>query len=390
MTHTIPPVPEPRTIFHVDMDAFFAAIEQLDDPELRGKPVLVGGDGPRGVVATANYEARKFGCHSAQPMSIAKRRCPQAIVAKPRGRRYRQAADQIFAIYDDFAPLVQPLSIDEAFLDMTGTRRLLGEPIDVAKKLKQRIFDETQLTGSVGIAPNKFLAKMASDIDKPDGLTVITEDMIDTWLPTLPVSQLWGVGPAAGRKLETMGVRAVADIRRYKMEDLRRRLGEFGEHIWRLAHGIDDRKVTPDHEAKSIGHEQTFAADITDADEIRRVMLGQAEQVARRLRKHQRKTRTVTVKIRYGDFETITRSATLDEPTDLTDTLWHTARSLFDAWTFQPVRLIGVTASQLTTGGQMSLFGGDESDRRHAVDEATDAIVEKFGKKAIRRAGPGE
>ncbi len=381
----------PRTIFHVDMDAFFAAVEQLDHPQWRGKPVLVGGSGPRSVVATASYEARAFGCHSAQPMAVALRICPNAIIAPPRGSRYREIAQQLFTIYDDFSPLVQPISIDEAFLDMTGSSRLLGEPVDVATKLKHRIHQQAGLHASIGIAPNKFLAKLASDIEKPDGLKLVTPDMIESWLPTLPISRLWGVGPSTQRKLQSMNVHTIADVRALAPAQLTRHLGDFGDHLAKLARGQDSRKVIPDHEAKSIGQEQTFPFDVPHPDQIRSVILGQVEQVARRLRKHKLKARTVTLKIRYGDFKTITRSATLDEPADLTDTLWHTAGNLFDKWVnagFQPVRLIGVTASQFSADTQLSLFPNVENDRLRRVDQAADQIVNKFGKNAIRRASP--
>ena len=378
----------PRTILHADMDAFFAAVEQLDQPELRGRPVLVGGDGPRGVVAAASYEARVFGCHSAQPTAIAKRRCPQAAIVPPRGGRYREVSEQVFAVFDRFTPLVEPLSIDEAFLDLTGSERLLGPAEDVGRRIKEEVKAETRLTVSVGVAPNKFLAKLASDLEKPDGLTVIRPDMLDQWLARLPVDKLWGVGPATRRKLETLGVRSFGDVRSLSEADLRKTFGEHGEHFARLARGIDDRPVTPDSQAKSIGQEQTFAADLADADDVRRVMLAQAEQVARRLRQHGLTARTVTVKIRFGDFETITRSQTLSDATDTTDDIWHAARALFDRWaadTFQPVRLIGVTAKDLTHGGQLMLFAGPAQDRRRRLDEATDRIVAKYGKQAIRR-----
>lgn len=378
---------EPRAILHVDMDAFFAAIEQLDHPQLRGKPVLVGGSGPRAVVTTASYEARPFGCHSAQPMSVARRRCPQAIVMPVRGRRYREVSQSIFDIYHRYSPLVQPLSIDEAFIDLTGAQRLFGKAPDVAQRIKQDIKVATGLTASVGVAPNMFLAKLASDIDKPDGLTVITPDMVDTWLPALPVERIWGVGPSTLAKLHDHHVRTIADVRRLGDAQLKRMFGSLGEHIHRLACGIDNRRVTPDSEAKSIGQEQTFSVDVDDADEVRRVMLSQVEQVARRLRRHELLARSVTVKIRYGDFQTITRSVTLDEPTDLTDTIWHASRDLFDQWHFVPVRLIGVTAKDLSHGGQMGLFTQADNTRKHKVDLATDAIVEKFGKGAIRRGG---
>ena len=381
---------EARTILHADMDAFFAAVEQLDQPKLRGMPVLVGHDGPRSVVTTASYEARVFGCHSAQPMAIARRKCPQAVIVPVRGDRYRQVSEQIFTVFERFTPLVEPLSIDEAFLDIGGTQRLFGSPEDAARKIKQQVRDETGLTVSVGVSFNKFLAKLASDLEKPDGLTVIRPDMLDCWLGDLPVDKLWGVGPATQQKLEAMGVRTFGDVRKMSEQQLGRCFGEFGEHFGRLARGIDDRPVTPDTQAKSIGQEQTFALDLTEADQVRTAMLAQAEQVARRLRKSELAARVVTVKIRYGDFKTITRSETLDESTDATDDIWHTARALFDRWAakeFQPVRLIGVTAKDLARGGQMGLFSQAEKDRNRRIDEATDKIVAKYGKRAIRRGG---
>jgi len=384
-----------RWIAHVDMDAFFASIEQLDFPELRGRPVLVGYDGPRGVVAAASYEARRFGCHSAQPMSIARRRCPDAVIQPVRGARYRELSKAIFAILDDFSPLVEPLSIDEAFLDLTGTHRLMGEPIDTCRTLRQRVRDELSLTASVGLAPNKFLAKLASDLDKPDGLTVIAHDAVEARLAPLPIGRLWGVGPVTERKLHAIGVRMIGDLQRRPREWFDARFSGEGERFWRLSRGLDDRPVTPDHQAKSIGHEQTFGHDLQRPDDVRRFLLAQVEAVARRLRKHGLYARTVSLKIRYGDFETITRSTTLERPTDATDTLWTASRDLFDKWAsavFRPVRLIGMHASQLARdpGSQLDLFTGDTDERKRQVDAATDAIVDKFGKGAIRRAGTME
>jgi DNA polymerase-4 len=381
-----------RSILHADMDAFFASVEQLDQPKLRGLPVLVGGVGLRSVVAAASYEARAFGCHSALPMAIAKRRCPKAVIVPPRGSRYREVSRQVFAIFGRFSPLVEPLSIDEAFLDLTGTERLLGPPATVGEHIKQDVRAETGLTVSVGIAHNKFLAKLASDLEKPDGLTIIRPDMLDTWLAKLPVEKLWGVGPATRQKLETLGARTFGDVRALSDDQLRQAFGDFGPHFARLARGLDDRTVTPDSQAKSIGQEQTFAVDITAPDEVRSVMLSQAEQVARRLRQHDLSARTVTVKIRYGNFQTITRSQTLSDPTDSTDDIWQAAGALFDRWSansFQPVRLIGVTAKDLGQGRQLSLFGQVETNRNRRIDVATDQIVAKYGKHAIQR-GPRE
>jgi DNA polymerase-4 len=385
-------VPAPtRAILHVDMDGFYAAVEQLDNPELRGKPILVGGHGPRGVVTTASYEARPFGCRSAQPMAVALRLCPHAIVVPTRMSRYREVSDVVFDILYEFTPLVEPLSIDEAFLDVTGSLRLFGSPTKIAQTLKDRIRKATQLTASVGVAPNKFLAKLASDLEKPDGLTVIDADNIDRVLPPLPVSKLWGVGPKTAQRLEGMAIHTFGDIRKLSPERLQRLCGVDGEHYFRLAHGLDDREVTPDGQAKSIGHEETFGENLADPQAVRDVMLAQAEQVGTRLRRHGLRARGVTVKIRFGDFQTITRAAALPAPTDLTADLWREARATFDKWAateFQPVRLIGVTATRLTSDGeQLDLFETPTKQRQRRLDGTLDRINARFGKRSIHRAG---
>ncbi len=382
-----------RAILHVDMDAFYASVEQLDDPSLRGRPVLVGHDGPRGVVAAASYEARKFGCHSAQPIVQAKRCCPHAIIVPGRGSRYREVSDQVFGILRDTTPLVQPLSIDEAFLDVTGSRRLLGPPREIAVAIKRRVRDETGLTASVGVAWNMFLAKLASDWDKPDGLTVITPEDIPTRVAALPIRKMWGVGPATERRLARLNIRTFGDLQALPADEVRRRLGEAGEHFRCLALGDDQRPVTADGGAKSIGNERTFGADVREPDHVRQVLLGQCEHVAMRMRRSGVTARTVTVKIRFGDFETISRSTTIDPATDETGRVWHAARTLFDRWAdggYRPVRLVGVSASNLEPAGrgQMDLFVDGDVARRHAIDEATDAIRRRYGRAGIGRGIP--
>lgn len=373
------------------MDAFFASVEQLDNPELRGKPVLVGGAGNRGVVAAASYEARVFGIHSAMPSAVARRLCPHAIFVKGNYERYRELSGQVFDILEDFSPLVQPLSIDEAFIDVTGSRQLLGSPEKIAAAIRARIRTETGLTASIGAAPNKFLAKLASDMDKPDGLTVIEPDRVHEVLDPLPIGRMWGVGPAAEKRLHRLGIRTFAQLRGLEPETLRSVLGSWGERIWHLARGEDDRPVIPDHEAKSVGHETTFFENLTEPEQVRAVLLRLTEDTARRLRRKGRRAHTVTCKIRYGDFETITRSHTLDTPTNATGELWRQAGSIFDAWaatSFQPVRLIGVSASGLTEADteQLSLFDDPDASRGEALDRASDAVAERFGRHAIRRA----
>jgi len=390
-------------ILHVDMDAFFASVEQLDDPALRGKPVLVGGRGRRGVVAAASYEARAFGCRSAMPMATALRSCPHAEVVRPRGERYREMSDKVFGILERVTPVVEPVSIDEAFLDATGSVRLLGDGRTIAGRIKREIKEETGLIASVGVAPNTFLAKLASDLDKPDGLRVIEPDEVESVLGPLAVRVIPGVGPGAAKKLESFGVRTVADLRGVPESVLTGRFGSWGARLAQLARGEGGRPVTPDSEAKSVGHEQTFSEDLEDPADVRAFLSAHVEQAARRLRRKGRLARTVTVKIRFGDFETITRAATLGEPTADTDELWRAAVGLFDAWAskqFRPVRLIGASLGSLTTGdeAQLGLFGEARIDARPSADAALDAIAEKFGAgKAVRgrslgakkKSGPG-
>lgn len=371
------------------MDAFFASVEQRDNPQLRGKPVLVGGSGPRGVVAAASYEARTFGCHSAQPTAVALRLCPSAIIVSGRHADYKAVSRQVFAILERFSPAIQPISIDEAFLDITGSLKLFGSPVHIAQEIRRLVKDETQLTCSVGVAPNKFLAKLASDMDKPDGLTIIDPDRIQETLDPLPVTKLWGVGPSAERSLARLGIRTIRDLRSMPIDTLRARMGDHGVHLHTLARGIDDRPVRIDRSAKSISHEHTFGVDLDNPEEVRALIARQSQDVAMRLRKNNRFARTVTIKVRFGNFETITRSHTLEQQTDETRTIHDAARSLFDTWarSFQPVRLIGVAVSQLTDApATPGLFDTNDHDKERAVDQISDAIADKFGKDAITRA----
>jgi DNA polymerase-4 len=380
-----------RQILHVDMDAFFAAVEQQDRPELRGKPVLVGGTGGRGVVSTASYEARAFGPRSAMPLATALRLCPQAIVLPVRMARYREVSACIFRLLEQFTPLVEPVSVDEAFLDVTGCEAIFGPGPVIAARVQREIQAATGLTASVGVAPNKFLAKLASDLQKPGGLVVITRENLHEILDPLPVDRLWGVGAATVRQFEALGMRTVGHVRRMPLRVLTGHFGGAGEQFHRLARGEDDRPVCPDGQAKSISHEVTFAQDVTDRDHLRRVVLHQSEDVAYRVRRQGLRYRSVTLKVRYPDFTTITRAVTLPAPTDLTRDLWRAASELLSTWVSsgsRPVRLIGIAASALVSreGEQLSLF--DDSQRHARLDAALDALRDRFGPDAVRRAGP--
>lgn len=371
------------------MDAFFAAVEQRDRPELRGKPVLVGGDARgRGVVAAASYEARPFGCRSALPTARALRLCPHAVVIRPRFERYAQVSRQVFEIFESFTPLVEPLSIDEAFLDVTGCTRLFGPPEEIARAIKSRIRAATELTASVGVAPNKFLAKLASDLRKPDGLVVVTPAGAQDFLDPLPIGRLWGVGAATLPRFEALGVRTFGDVRRMSEAQLRDQFGEAGEHFCQLVRGVDDRPVVPDRDAKSISQETTFAEDLSDRAELRVVLRSQVEHVAQRLRRHALQARTATLKVRTPDFKTSTRRVTLDTPTDQTAVLWQAVAALFEEWTRgnrAAVRLIGAGVAQLSPAGsgQLALFDDDAGRRRQRLDRTLDLIRERFGEDAI-------
>ena len=383
--------PASSSILHVDMDAFYASVEERENPDLRGQPVVVGGspDG-RGVVAAANYEARKFGVHSAMPAAQARRLCPHAVFIRSRMNLYAGVSSQLREIFFRVTPMVEPLSLDEAFLDVAASVRLFGEPLRIAQRLKADIRSELGLVASVGVAPNKFLAKLASDLSKPDGLIAVNPGEVDAFLSPLPVTRLWGVGAASERKLNAMGVYTVADLRRESAERLESRLGAWGLHIWELAHGRDSRKVVSDRDAKSISHETTFETDIVELRNQRAWLLELTEQVCARLRRHELTARTVEIKLRYGDFTTVTRSKGLYEPTDRTRTVWRQAASLLDTqWRRRPdpVRLLGCGVSGIGRDQprQSDLFSEVQDRRQAKIDGVVDAISERFGKGALAR-----
>jgi DNA polymerase-4 len=352
-----------RRILHVDMDAFYASVEQRDDPSLRGKPVAVGGQpNQRGVVAAASYEARAFGVHSAMSMAKAVRLCPSLVIVRPDFSRYKAASDAVFSIFRDATPLVEPLSLDEAYLDVT--ENLWGEMLGtaVAKRLKQRIRDETQLTASAGVAPNKFLAKIASGWKKPDGLTVISPERVEPFLQQLPVDALWGVGPVTAKKLRARGIDRLVDVRTADVELLRDTVGSLADWLRQLANGVDDRPVVPNREAKSSGSENTYPEDLTDLDTIRTEIAEMAAHAISWLARKAMLARTVTIKVRYSDFTTITRSHSAAPTRDETDLTARAVRLLdkTDAGR-RPVRLLGVSVH--------NFCGEADSDRLPFGDE---------------------
>jgi DNA polymerase-4 len=338
-----------KAIIHLDMDAFYPAVEMLDNSELKGKPVVVGGSTERGVVSSASYEARKFGVHSAQPIARARRICPEGVFLPVRMWRYREISQQIFQIFYKFTPLVEPISIDEAFLDVTGSQRLLGHPKDIAKKIKQRIFMETGLTVSAGLAPSKFVAKIASDIDKPNGLTIVTHGRVRDFLNPLPVTKMWGVGRATQKVLSQLNIHTFEELSLVPVNILENKFGKHGIKMHLLSMGVDDRDVVPEHDIKSIGHEDTFATDILDMDRVKRKLLSQADKVAHRMRREGATGKTITLKMKYSNFVQITRSTTIAKSTDDGFEIYDIACSLLKKTEAgkRPIRLLGISLSQL-------------------------------------------
>lgn len=383
-----------RTLLHVDLDAFFAAVEQRDNPELRGKPVLVGGSARRGVVAACSYEARAFGIHSAMPMAEALRRCPKAIVVRHSMDRYVEASQGFFQILGDYSPDVEGLSLDEAFLDVTASERLLGDGPTIARAIKARVRSELSLVASVGVAPIKLAAKIASDIDKPDGLRVVTPEGLLPFLHALPMTRLWGVGEATRQALASMGLSTIGDVARYPEAALVGRLGAVtGRHLAALARGEDSREVLPEADPISIGHRETFDDDLDDKGELAVVLLDQADRVASRLRAANQRARAVVLVIKYDDFREISRRTTLDAPTSDGAVLGRIAIELLDKVSVESrkgsrVRLCGVTATSLEPRDAPRQLGFDEAERAKGerLGDTIDKLAAKFGKAAIRRA----
>src|SRR6476620_9553703 len=377
-----------RTILHVDLDAFFAAVEQRDRPELRGKPVIVGGGTPnqRGVVSTASYEARVFGVHSAMPLRTAGALCPHGIFLPFDGRKYSRVSKEVLAVLRRFTPLVQPISIGDAFLYVTGSRKRFGDGETIGRAIKSAVSDEVGLTISVGVARTKLVAKIASDLRKPDVLVVVPPGTEAAFLAPLPIGRLWGVGAKSAALLSEYGVRTIGDLAALPQDLLERRFGKVGALIGDRARGLDADTVSDRDPAKSIGHEHTFDVDSSDREVIERSLLGLSEGVAGRLRDSGVKASTVTVKIRDSSFHTITRQRTLKEPTDLTEPIFRTALELGRLEVRgKKIRLLGVTASGLGEKDQMSLFVWEDPRRRRVV-EAEDLVRHRYGDRAITRA----
>jgi DNA polymerase-4 len=379
-------------ILHVDMDAFYASVEVMDDPSLAGKPVIVGGrPGARGVVSASSYEAREYGVRSAMPLVRAGRLCPDGVYLPVRMARYEEVSERIFALFGEYTPLVEGLSVDEAFLDVRGSARLFGPGPAIGREIKRRIREEIGLPCSVGVAPVKFVAKIASDLEKPDGFVVVEPEEVVGFLDGLPIERLWGVGEVTAERLRHLGITRVGQIRGAGREFLTERFGEIGAHLYALSVGRDDRHVVPDWQRKSVGHETTFPEDIDDPEILLGVLLDLSEEVARRARRGGHRGRTVTLKVRYAPFETHTAQTTLDVATNTTEEIWQAARELFLKTARVPprrVRLLGVSISRLGGPGdrQLGLFTERTHERAERLDAAMDDIVDRMGRDSIRRA----
>jgi DNA polymerase-4 len=379
-----------KTILHVDMDAFYASVEQRDEPALRGKPVVVGGPSRRGVVLAASYEVRPLGVRSAMPMAEALRRAPHAIVVPPRRDAYEKASEAAFAIFRRFTPLVEPLSLDEAFLDVTASQALFGDGETIARAIKTAVRDELSLTASAGVAPSKFVAKIASDLRKPDGLVVVRPDEVAAFLAPLPIERMWGVGPKTAPRMRALGFNTLGDVARGSDDRLERVLGRWGPEAARLARGEDERDVVPDGRARSIGAEETYEEDRVGAEAVGATLLEHAARVARRLIRADLRARTVVVKIKYADFTVRSRSVTLPQAVQDTDAIHRAAIECLGRLPLHQrrVRLTGVSVSGIESGpAAPTLFRDAAADRRRALEQVTARIADRFGDEgAVTRA----
>ncbi|MBN1932805.1 MAG: DNA polymerase IV [Desulfobacterales bacterium] len=379
-------------IIHIDMDAFYASVEQLDNPDLKGKCLIIGGTSYRSVVSTASYEARKYGVHSAMPIYQAKQRCPQAIFLPPRMERYKEISNQIMFLLNGFSPLVEPVSIDEAYVDITGCSKLFGGPEKIAVEIKKKIKACLQLSCSVGIAPNKFLAKIASDLNKPDGLTLIMPHIALEFIESLPIQKVPGVGQERNRILARMGIRTLGDVKNYPLDMLFKKLGKYGKRLLELSYCIDNSPVSPLSPNKSISSEHTLFEDTSDVRLLNRYLLIQAEEIGRDLRRLNMRAKTITLKIKHADFEQVTRSLTVDCPTKSTVTIYKLAQKILSRYKIiKKIRLVGLAASNLVSADlpvQMDLFKTEQRQGRkwEKVDRAIDVITRKYGKDIIKRA----
>lgn len=376
-------------IIHIDMDAFFASVEIRERPELAGLPVIVGGTAEgRGVVAAASYAARKYGVKSAMPVATALKLCPQLICLRHNMALYVEVSRQIREIFARYTPVIEPLSLDEAFLDVSGSKRLFGSAEDIGQQIKAAIREELQLTASVGVAPNKFLAKIASDIKKPDGFVVVDAERVQAFLDPLPIERIWGVGKQTANALHHYGIRTIQQLRQQSPKWLEDRFGKLGVHIWQLAHGQDQRKVIAESQAKSISAETTFAEDLDNSEILSAWLLQLTEQVTARLRQQQLKARTVFIKLRHQDFTTLTRSYSLQAASQDTEVVWSVVKQLFNTEFVKnkkPMRLVGVGVSNFKEDEQQQADMFLQQGKSRELDQLTDAINTRFGTKGIHR-----
>ena len=376
-----------RAILHVDMDAFYASVEQRDDPELAGQPVLVGGKGQRGVVAAASYEAREFGVRSAMPMREALKRCPNAVCVKPRLDHYRDVSQQVFDVFRSITPEVEGLSLDEAFLDVTASMGLFGDPVSIARKIRADIRQATQLTASVGVASNKLVAKIASDLDKPDGLVHVARGDEAKTLAPLSVRALPGIGPRKRAEPASAAIHTIGDLQSADADTLRRLFGRYADRVRNRAHGIDDRPVVAVRDDKSISAERTFSEDLKQRSEMCEALAALADRTATRLRNKRLLAGVIQVKIRQSDFRTFTRQCRVTPATDSTEQLYQSALRLLDEWRAehpdQPLRLLGVGGSRLVSDQQPDLFAAAEPAADKQVDRTVDAVRERFAELGI-------